>query len=364
MKTRHNRRWETPLAPSLRKSPRRRPAHAGFTLIEVLAAVFLTAIVMAVAIAFQVQLGDATTRARELIRTQRRAVTILDRIARDLQGAYLLVKPGPVDPLDHPWVFLGEKLSGSESADAVKFVTRNFRAHTVDGPTSDVAVLAYYLRKAPDEPGYQLMRWLSPRLPESLDREFPAEDNEDAMIVADGLDTFNLTFISEAGEELSEWDSSQLEQSGELPLAVRIEIAMLPPNMQARSDEPDEVDFAEDEEDDGEREFVFERLVVLPMRPVSFEILEKLATSAEKQFAAYLPEGLVDDAGETADDDDDDDKDEGCQRGTISACVSNNSALLEQYNFEAQQVFDALGVSGGECVDDLLDNPIVASYCL
>ena len=47
---------------------RARRASGGFTLIEVLAAVFLTAIVISVAVAFQVQLGDATTRAREIIR--------------------------------------------------------------------------------------------------------------------------------------------------------------------------------------------------------------------------------------------------------------------------------------------------------
>ena len=107
-----------------------RPAQStsGFTLIEVLAAVLLTSIVIGVAVALYINLSNATNTAAERTREIRHAVAILDRIARDLEGAYLLEKAPEVDPLEHPWVFVAEGRHSAEGADLLKFVTRNHRS--------------------------------------------------------------------------------------------------------------------------------------------------------------------------------------------------------------------------------------------
>ena len=84
------------------------PATAAFTLIEMLASIFLTSIVISVAVGFYINLSRATEAATLRLRESRHAATILDRVARDLQSALLLVKPADMDPLEHPWIFLAE----------------------------------------------------------------------------------------------------------------------------------------------------------------------------------------------------------------------------------------------------------------
>ena len=100
---------------------------AAFTLIEVLAAVFLTAVVMSVAISFFVNLSDSTDAAAQKTREGRQALAVLDRVARDLEGAYLVSKPPALDPLSHPWSFIAESELGDSASDRVRFVSRSHR---------------------------------------------------------------------------------------------------------------------------------------------------------------------------------------------------------------------------------------------
>ena len=76
------------------------------------------------------------------------------------------------------------------------------------------------------------------------------------MLLADGLASFGVRFIDELGEQTSSWDSSQLIESSELPLAVEIEVALLDPE-----GDPD----AEPQP--------YSRRVLLPVRPLDLEEL-------------------------------------------------------------------------------------------
>jgi type II secretory pathway component PulJ len=93
---------------------------AAFTLLEVLAVVLLTALVLGVALNFTVDLSRASTRATEGTRSFRRALAVLDHVARDLERTVLLQKADETDPLDHPWVFLAEVRGGGPGADHLR----------------------------------------------------------------------------------------------------------------------------------------------------------------------------------------------------------------------------------------------------
>ena len=47
-----------------------------------------------------------------------------NHVARDFENVVLLTTPPEVDPLEHPWVFLGESRHSDVGADQLKFVTR------------------------------------------------------------------------------------------------------------------------------------------------------------------------------------------------------------------------------------------------
>jgi prepilin-type N-terminal cleavage/methylation domain-containing protein len=232
-----------------------RTRRAGFSLIEVLAVVLLTSIVIGVALNHYVNLSRAAQRATEHTRDIRRATAVLDRIARDFESTVLVVKEPEMDPLDHPWIFLGESRRSDVGADHLKFVTRGHQPRRTAAHESDLEVVAYSLRRA-EEGDFELMRWSSPRLPESLDREIPNDESQGAVLLAGDVASFGVQFIDELGEQTSSWDSSQLSESSELPLAVEIEVALLDPE-----GDPD----AEPQP--------YSRRVILPVRPLEMQEL-------------------------------------------------------------------------------------------
>ncbi len=224
---------------------------AAFTLIEVLAVVFLTAVVMTLALDYYLDLSRASKRAADHTRDVRRVTATLDRLAHDFERTILLRKPPEVDPLTHPWIFLGESQASDLGADRLKFVTRNHVSRSGEAHESDLAVVSYQTRR--DEEGrLELRRSTETQLPESLDRDLPYYEDDGVLLVADGLYDFGVRFLPEAGEWTDSWDSSQILESGELPLAVEISIAV-----------------PASEDSLGEEEAVsYSRIVMLPVRPI------------------------------------------------------------------------------------------------
>jgi len=224
---------------------------AGFSLLEVLAVVLLTSIVIGVALSHYVNLSRASQRATLHTRDIRRATALLDRVARDFESVLLVARSPEQDPLDHPWIFLGEARYSLTGADHLKFMTRGREVHGDDVHESDFQVVTYALRSSEDD-RFELMRWSSPRLPEGLDREIPEDESDGAVLLAGGLASFGVSFIDEGGEQVLSWDSSQLVESGELPREVEIEVALADTEGVPRS---------------------FRRRVILPVRPLDMREL-------------------------------------------------------------------------------------------
>ena len=230
---------------------------AAFTLLEVMAVLLLTSIVIGVALNHYIDLNRASERALGMTRSLRRSVALLDRVARDFESVVLVQKPPEIDPLSHPWIFYGDSLRDTEGADHLKFMTRGRRSWDSDAKESDREVVVYTLRPSEFDAGlYELMRWTSPRIGSDLDRELPGDEADGAMLLTDGILQFGVTFISETGERTDRWDSSQIAQSGTLPSAVEIQVALDDPTL------PEDMEPT-----------VRFRTVLLPVRPLDFEEL-------------------------------------------------------------------------------------------
>jgi prepilin-type N-terminal cleavage/methylation domain-containing protein len=232
--------------------PRKR---TGFTLIEVMAVCALIGFVFFVALNFYTDLAHASARASDNTRGVRRASAILDRVARDIEGAMLLVKPPDMDPFAFPWIFLAETRLGGDESERLKFVTRNHNPTRTEAAETNLATVAYTVESRPDD-SIALYRWTSPHLPESLDKSFPREGDDGSFLLAEGLQYFGFSFLDEDGELSGEWDSSTLLQSSSLPLAVEIQLSLM-------------ADHASDEE----KPPVYRRRVLIPIRPLDLAAL-------------------------------------------------------------------------------------------
>jgi type II secretion system protein J len=261
-------------AASRRRAKTRRVA--GFTLIEVLAVVLVTALLLGATINFYINLTRQATHASENVREVRRATALLDRIAVDLEHTMLVKKPAEQDALTSPWLFLAQSRFSSTGAqpgsDQIKFIRRDL-PRASDGAASDLLMVAYTLERSEEGHAFVLRRWSTPELPESLEHDFPRSDAPGTLVVADDLSHFSLRFLDEGGQWHDRWDSTQVADSADLPLAVEIEVALAPPP----SADPDAEEV---------QPMAYTRLVELPLRPLDLEAMLKPKEDKTQQVAA------------------------------------------------------------------------------
>jgi len=325
------------MSPCPQRPPR--PGQAGLTLIEMLAVMLLVGLVVTSSASFYFQLSQQSNRAVEDTRAARRATAALDRLARELESAVLVEKPDERDPLDHPWLFFAEREGGGEGANRIKFNTRAHRPRSDGAHQSDLATVAWALRR--DGGGSaELMRWASPRLPESLDRRVPEDPADGAQLVVEDVARFSLRFLSEEGEWKERWDSSTVPDSSRLPRAVEIALALAPP-----ADATGEPAFEPEP---------LRRQVVLALRPLDLEALlsgEDGAEGGGGEDEEGEGEGDTDTgSGESlAEGTSDDDR---C-RVTVAQCIARHPEI------PVDQLLQAAGLPpgivsqlGGECAAD------------
>ena len=124
----------------------------------------VSGIVLSFAANFYVDLSHASSAALASSVELRRATGVLDRVARDLEGAILVKTPEGLDPLEHPWLFLAEG-RGSDGADRLRFQARNHRPRPGAGHESDLVEIAYWLAPSETPGSFDLLRWTSARPP-------------------------------------------------------------------------------------------------------------------------------------------------------------------------------------------------------
>lgn len=294
-----------------------RNAHrrTGFTLIEMLAVVLFTAVVMSFAVNFYLQMSRQSSAAADLTERRRRTTLTLDRIARDLQETVLIVREEEEDALAFPWFFLAEASRSGDGADRIKFQTRANRPRGDTAHESDLAVVAFWT--TPDDSGdtLQLLRWSRSRLPESLDQSFPRREDDGVQVLADRVASFGIRLLDEDGNWGDSWDSAQLQRSNELPLQAELHLALW---------DDDVVDpaFAELPEPQTRR-------VSFPVRPIKL-------TPEENE--------------ESPDDEEEDEEDLDCI--TVAECRSSNPELFDGLAAGDPAFAGLLEAVAQECVED------------
>jgi type II secretion system protein J len=252
----------------------------GFTLVEMLIVIGITALLVTAAVQAHLSIRRAQARAGQGLLRDRSAEVLLDRLESELFGAVLVVRPGGTDRLSHPYVFFGEDAFTAEAdADAIRFVTRSpARAAPTAGRTG--LRLVTYVAEANDEEGtgMTLVREEEP-LPDGLEKEPIVEE---AQAVLEGVALFRLQYLDyNSGAWRDWWDSTDVRMLDDLPSSVEIAVALL------------------EENDLGELQPGPEhgRVVLLPVRPFDLEALRELA-GLEGEEDPNEPEG-----GEDGEDD-------------------------------------------------------------
>ncbi|MGZ6029556.1 MAG: PulJ/GspJ family protein [Myxococcaceae bacterium] len=190
----------------------------GFTLIEVVVAVGITAMIGGlIAVAFQ-----SGYRAKELVEGEadryRALRTGTDRMVREISAAFVSDHYDTRryrDQNDRPTNFIGKR-------DRLLFTSMAHQRLYADAKESDQMVVEYYTKSATGPDGktqLNLMRREDSILDDRMDRG----GNEDVLL--EGIKRVDFTYWdSDKKDWVDEWDTRRLEKKSILPVRVKLSI--------------------------------------------------------------------------------------------------------------------------------------------
>lgn len=193
----------------------------GFTLIEVVIAVGITAMMGAlIAAAFQ-----SGYRAKELVESEadryRALRTGTDRMVREISAAFVSDHYDfrrYRDQNDRPTNFIGTR-------DRLLFTSMAHQRLYADAKESDQMVVEYYAKSAPTKGGQTRMN-LMRREDSLLDDRMDRGGTEDVLI--EGIKRIDFAYWdSDKKDWVDEWDTRRIEKKSILPVRVRISIYSL-----------------------------------------------------------------------------------------------------------------------------------------
>ncbi len=193
----------------------------GFTLLEILIALFIFAIVLTTVFASYtgtLSLVDETESRAEMYDMAR---TALERIREDLESAYLpeTLKEQKEAFKEEGFVGADQEING-KSADTLRFCSRAHIDFTLEGRGLENARISYYLKESENGGSFSLYRSDTPIF------ERASNENEAGVVLCDDLTSINFIYYDAYGEAHSSWDSKEGNFKNKLPSRVSVIIEL------------------------------------------------------------------------------------------------------------------------------------------
>lgn len=202
----------------------RRPGGScqGFTLIEILLAIFVFAVVVAIIQSTYTGTFRLVRKTESQIALYRKARIAMERIGEDLQSAYAVPLAGDVeDETAVPGRFTGssQNLNGEE-ADSMSFTSRAHLVFSEQESEAGKTTISYSVLESDDEEGLLLLRADQPDL-------VVGGGAEDGQLLCDRLKSVRFTYFDIDGDEHEAWDSTAEEYGRTTPALVRIRLVFI-----------------------------------------------------------------------------------------------------------------------------------------
>jgi prepilin-type N-terminal cleavage/methylation domain-containing protein len=188
---------------------------SGFTLVEILIAIFILGLVLATVYASYSGILKTSHQMEEEGNIYKMARTSMDRMIKDLSS---------LQPSSGSFDFRAEKktLSNREFY-SLSFWSASHLAFGENESTGRPAAISYYVQE--NEGGSSFSLWRSDVSGAKPDK---GKNTSGGFVICQNVDSWNLRFYDSTGNELESWDSSSLtEQKDKAPVAVKIELALV-----------------------------------------------------------------------------------------------------------------------------------------
>lgn len=211
----------TGLALGRKRSLEARRSRSGFTLIEVMIAVTVLALISGLLFTAFSSLQRSKEGVRRVSDRYREGRMAMARITRELESAYI----SKHRPLDESMTVVATMFKGQQDspADRLDFNAFIHRRIDRDSHESDQAEVSYYGEENPHVPGQiDLIRRINPRL------DLEVEQGGRAQVLASDIDLFDIQYFDPLlGSWVDEWDTSQvIAQFERFPLQVKVQLVL------------------------------------------------------------------------------------------------------------------------------------------
>ena len=192
---------------------------SGFTLLEILIAIAILALVVSSlfgAYSSTMETTEMVESARDVDQAARLA---LMQMVDDFSSLYYKKAEGENE--DSPFRLQGGMDAEGGGGTVVEFASTAHLGFDGSFPNLRINRVSYVLEKQPDNQRYyRLVRMELPFVDLSGERE------ETAVELADTVESLTITYLNEDGETLSQWDSKAEETEGILPRLVNIRLQL------------------------------------------------------------------------------------------------------------------------------------------
>jgi type II secretion system protein J len=200
-----------------------RPQSCGFTLVEILIAIFILAVVMATVYVSYSDVLKTTHQVEEEGDIYKMARTAMDRIIKDVSS--LQASAGSFD------LRTEKKTLSSREFHSIFFWSASHLVFSDQEEEGRPASIGYYVRENDDHQGFSLWRTdVSGAKPDK------GKNTDGGFIICRNVNAFRLTFYDAGGRETDSWDTSSAggNQTNKLPAAVKIELFLVNANDQEK----------------------------------------------------------------------------------------------------------------------------------
>ena len=207
------------LRPDAERAPWGLRWRAGFTLLEILIAIAILALVVSSlygAYSGTMETTEMVESARDVDQAARLA---LMQMVDDFSSLYYKEAEGEDE--DSPFRFQGGMDGESEKGTVVQFASTAHLGFDGSFPNLRINRVSYVLEKQADnERYYRLVRMELPFV------DLPGEREETAIELADTVESLTVTYLNKDGETMSQWDSKDQDTEGILPRLVHIRLQL------------------------------------------------------------------------------------------------------------------------------------------
>lgn len=201
----------------------------GFTLAEILIALFILAVVLTVIYTSYTGTFRVVDEAGSQAEIYRMARIAMERMVEDLESTYVPKGEGNTQAEEEHmqlFQFVGkdQEIKG-RYADTLRFISRAYLNLSGNDEDTGKTEIGYYVKENDQGEDFVLYRSDRPMLKGG----FLFEENSDGLLLCEGLVSVNFTYYEEKGEPLENWNSASEEHRDTIPKMITILLEFVNP---------------------------------------------------------------------------------------------------------------------------------------